>query len=74
MTKSGCRTGVDGNLRDSAVSQSVGALYFQRRRSRLHLESFRQPGWNQARCDLLMDLHDALAEKILGALREQGII
>ena len=66
--------GVDGNLRDSAVSQSVGALYFQRRRSRLHLESFRQSGWNQARCDLLMDLHDALAEKILGALREQGII
>jgi hypothetical protein len=45
--------------------QSVGALYFQRRRSRLHLESFRQPGWNQARCDLLMDLHDALAEQIL---------
>ncbi len=27
--------GVDGNLRDSTVSQSVGALYFQRRRSRL---------------------------------------
>ena len=57
--------GVDGNLRDCAVSQSVCALYFQRRRSRLHLESFRQPGWNQARCDLLMDLHDALAERIL---------
>jgi hypothetical protein len=35
--------GVDGNLRDSAVSQSVAALYFQRRRSRLNLESFRQP-------------------------------
>ncbi len=35
--------GVDGNLRDSAVSQSIAALYFQRRRSRLNLESFRQP-------------------------------
>ena len=57
--------GVDGNLRDSAASQPAGALCFQRRRSRLHLESFRQPRWNQARCDLLMDLHDALAEKIL---------
>ena len=56
---------VDGNLRDPAVSQSVRALYFQRRRSCLNPESFRQSGWNQACGDLLMDLHDALAERIL---------
>src|SRR5450759_3631331 len=65
MTKPGCRMRIDRYLRNSAVSQPVSALHFQRRRSRLNPESFRQGGWNQARRDLLMDLHHALAEKIL---------
>ena len=54
--------GIDGDLHDLAAGQFVGALYFQRRRPGGYLEAFRQSRWNRGRRDLLVNLHDALAE------------
>ena len=64
--------GIDGDLRDLAASHFVGALYFQRHRSRRSLKSFRQLGLNEAGCDLLMNLDDPLAEQVLDQMNESG--
>jgi ABC-type cobalamin transport system ATPase subunit len=68
--------GIDGHLRDLAAGQFVRALHFQRRRAGSNLESFRQRRLNQAGGDLLMNLHDSLAEIVfekLLALRDGGM-
>ena len=53
--------GIDGDLRDLAAGQPIGALHFQHRRACVNLEPFGQRGLNQGGGDLLMNLHDSLA-------------
>src|SRR2546425_1233976 len=64
MAKSSSRMCIDRDLCDLSVRKLVGALHFEGGGSGLDLESTCQGRRNQCRSDFLMDLDDALAEKV----------
>src|ERR1700736_4251234 len=72
MAKSGRWMGVDRDLRNLAGRELVGALYLERGGPGLDLEPARQRRRNQRRCDLLMDLDDALAEQIFDQMKDRA--
>src|SRR3981189_1680148 len=72
MAKSGCRMGIDRDLRDLAGRELVGALYFERGGSGLDLEPTGQRRRNQCRGDFLMDLDDTLAEQVFDQMEDRA--
>ncbi len=62
--------GIDRDLRDLVVGELVGPLHLQRHSARLDLEARGQRGRNEARCDFLVYLGDALPEQVFDQVED----
>src|SRR5260221_1543754 len=70
MAEAGGGMGIDRDLRDLVVGELVGPLHLQRHSARLDLEARGQRGRNEARCDFLVYLGDALPEQVFDQVED----